>query len=99
MFKPVVVDYADLVRMGWPYGYSHTLRLMQPTIARSRGNRRKNDYREWVEPNPDPFPQGVKLGPFRNSPFVWRVADVLGYFERHGLPVTEDWNAPDPDKD
>ena len=25
---------------------------------------------------------------------VWRVMDVLAYFEAHGLQVTEDWNAP-----
>lgn len=45
-------------------------------------------------PNPDPFPQCFKLGVFVNSPPVWRVAEVLAYFEAHGLAVTQDWQAP-----
>ena len=42
----------------------------------------------------DSFPTCRKLGKHRNSHPVWRVADVLAYFEAHGLRVTEDWNAP-----
>jgi hypothetical protein len=26
---------------------------------------------------------------------VWRVKEVLAYFEAHGLKVTDDWDAPD----
>jgi len=40
------------------------------------------------------FAQCRKLGKFRNSHPVWRVKDVLAYFEAHGLQVSEDWNAP-----
>lgn len=40
------------------------------------------------------FPAARKLGKHRNSHPVWRVADILSYFEAHGLQVTEDWNAP-----
>ena len=42
----------------------------------------------------DPFPRCHKLGKYRNSHPVWRVREVLAYFESHGLRVTEDWNAP-----
>jgi hypothetical protein len=42
----------------------------------------------------DAFPACRKLGKHRNSHPVWRVKDVLVYFEAHGLQVTEDWNAP-----
>jgi hypothetical protein len=45
-------------------------------------------------PNPDRFPQCFKLGAFRNSPPVWRLAEVLAYFEAHGLAVTQDWQTP-----
>jgi hypothetical protein len=40
------------------------------------------------------FPKCRKLGTHRNSHPVWRVVDVLAYFESHGLNVTDDWNAP-----
>lgn len=43
----------------------------------------------------DPFPRCHKLGPHRNSHPVWRVAEVLAYFEAHGLAVTEDWHSSD----
>ncbi len=39
------------------------------------------------------FPACRKLGSHRNSRPVWRVTEVLAYFEAHGLNVTEDWNA------
>lgn len=35
-----------------------------------------------------------KLGTHRNSHPMWRVAEVLAYFEAHGLKVTDDWYAP-----
>ena len=40
------------------------------------------------------FPKCRKLGKHRNSHPVWRVSDVLTYFEAHGLKVTEDWKLP-----
>ena len=40
------------------------------------------------------FPACHKLGTHRNSHPVWRVSDVLAYFEARGLSVTEDWNTP-----
>ena len=42
-------------------------------------------------PNPDPFPQSVKLVKHRNAHPLWRVAAILDYLEAHGLPVSEDW--------
>ena len=42
----------------------------------------------------DPFPVCRKLGKHRNSHPVWRVSEVLAYFEAHGLAVTQDWRAP-----
>jgi len=42
----------------------------------------------------DPFPRCHKLGPYRNSHPYWRIAELLVYFEAHGLAVTQDWNAP-----
>jgi hypothetical protein len=41
------------------------------------------------------YPKSYKLGRHPNSRRVWRVKDVLEYFEAHGLRVTEDWLAPD----
>jgi hypothetical protein len=43
---------------------------------------------------PDRFPACRKLGKHRGSRVVWRVAEILAYFEAHGLKVTEDWHAP-----
>lgn len=91
-FKPVVVDFFGLQAMGVPYTRTHIFRLMEPNITRTSGSRRNGDFREWVIPNPDPFPQSFKLGPFVNSPVVWRVSEVLAWFEDHGLRVTEDWH-------
>ena len=42
----------------------------------------------------DRFPACRKLGKHPNAHVVWRVAEVLAYFEAHGLKVTEDWHAP-----
>ena len=84
----LMVDWHGLKRMGWPYSKAQTWRLMEPEILRSAGSRRKGTYREWVEPNPRLFPRCVKLGPFRNSHPVWRVADVLSFFEANGLKLT-----------
>jgi predicted DNA-binding transcriptional regulator AlpA len=41
------------------------------------------------------FPRSFKLGSHRSSHPVWRVKEVLAYFEAHGLKVTDDWDAPD----
>ena len=42
----------------------------------------------------DRFPVCRKLGKHRNSHPVWRVSEVLAYFEAHGLAVTQDGRAP-----
>ena len=42
----------------------------------------------------DAFPACRKLGKHVNSHPVWRVSDVIAYFEARGLKVTEAWNAP-----
>jgi predicted DNA-binding transcriptional regulator AlpA len=39
------------------------------------------------------FPKASKLGNHRNSHPVWRMSEVLAYFEAHGLQVTEDWSS------
>ncbi len=39
------------------------------------------------------FPACRKLGKHRNAHPVWRVLDVLAYFEAHGLKVAGDWNS------
>jgi|SRR5665213_951590 len=72
--KPLVVDWKGLKKLGWPYSRTHTWRLMQPTIARSRGSRLKGTYVEWVEPNPNLFPVCRKLGKHpgaRSCPPAW----------------------------
>jgi hypothetical protein len=67
---------------------------MKATIEVSR--KLANGRREVkVIPNPDPFPKCTKLGWHRNSPIVWKVSEVLAYFEAHGLSVTGDWFAPE----
>ena len=91
--KRLIVDWHGLKRMGWPFSRAHTWRMMQPEILRSSGSRRKGTYREWVEPNPVRFPRCKKLGSFRNSPPVWRMADVLAFFEAFDLAVTQDGQA------
>jgi predicted DNA-binding transcriptional regulator AlpA len=40
------------------------------------------------------YPKSFKLGSHRNSRRMWRVADILAYFESCGLKVTDDWYAP-----
>ena len=40
------------------------------------------------------FVECRKLGKHPHSHPVWRVSEVLAYFEARGLKVTEDWNAP-----
>ena len=85
--KGLIVDWDGLKKMGWPYSKATTWRKMKPEILRTKGSRRKGTYREWVEPNPDIFPQCRKLGPFRNSHPVWMLEDVLSYFETNGLAV------------
>jgi hypothetical protein len=39
----------------------------------------------------DGFPKAHKLGTHRNSHPVWRVKDVLAYFEARGIHITQDW--------
>ena len=92
--KRLIVDWHGLKQMGWPFSRAHTYRLMQRDIFRSSGSRRKGTYREWAEPNPDPFPCSRKLGVYRNSHPVWLMAEVLAYFKAHGLAVMQDSQAP-----
>jgi hypothetical protein len=74
--KPLIVDWKSLKRMGWPYGRTHTWRMMfDPDYATNA------------------FPACRKLGKHVNSHPVWRVSEVLAFFEAHGLPVSQDWNA------
>jgi len=56
---------------------------------------RAHTWRMMFDPNYEDnrFPRCHKLGAHRNSHPYWRVADVLAYFEAHGLAVTKDWEA------
>lgn len=93
--RPLIVDWNGLKKMGWPYSRVHTRRLMQKEIIVSHVVDRESGKREYrIIPNPLPFPAAAQLGSFPNSPFVWRVTDVLSYFEANGLSVKEDWYAP-----
>ena len=92
--RPLIVGWKGLQKMGWPYSRAHTWRLMAETITVSR--KVKGEKRRVVQvlPNPDRFPLCMKLGHHRHSHPVWRVSEVLAYFEAHGLAVTQDWLAP-----
>ena len=46
---------------------------------------------ETMQRNDGRYPKFYKLGPHHNARVVWRVKDVLDYFESHGLRVAEDW--------
>jgi len=89
--KPLVVDWNGLKRMGWPYCRAHTYRLMEPMI-RDPKQRVKRGQEPRMIPNPDPFPRCGKLTSHRNGHPMWRVAEVLAYFEAHGLAVYKDWH-------
>src|SRR6516164_11052690 len=84
---PLYLNWKALKQLlGWPYGRSQTGRLMQKEIRRSKGDRRKGTYREWLEPNPDPFPACSKLCPgFRSAPPLWFTPDVLAWMGRRGM--------------
>jgi len=93
MSKPLIVDWKGLKRMGWPYSRAQTWRLMSATITvteRVKGQKRR--VAREIE-NPDRFPQCFKLTVHTNGHPVWRVVDVLAFFEAHGLRVSEDWFA------
>lgn len=77
-----VVNFKGLKAIGWPNCRTHTMRLMETERTRSSGDRKKGTYREWVEPNPDPFPQAFKLGEFKSSPLVWWLHEVIAWLER-----------------
>jgi len=85
----LIVTWHDLKRMGWPYCRAHTWRMMEPEILRSSGTRRKGTYRQWIEPNSDPFPRCRKPWSVRNSPPVWLMKEILAYFEAHDLTPKE----------
>jgi hypothetical protein len=82
-----MVDWFWLKKAGWPYSKAQTARLEQNEILRSSGSRRKGTYREWLIPNPKPFPRRVKFGGVRHSPPVWHYEEVMAYFEACGLKV------------
>ena len=88
--RRLMVDWHGLKRMGWPYSKAQTQRLEESQILRSSGTRKKGNFKEWYEPNLDPFPRRVKFGAFRSSHPVWPYADVIAYFEAHGLKVNQD---------
>ena len=77
-FKPLVLDWNGLVRLGWPF-------CREETINPKRNNGR--------------YPQSFTLGTHLNARRLWRVKDVLDYFESYGIKVTEDWYAPDEGDD
>jgi hypothetical protein len=91
--KPLIVDWKGLKRMGWPYGRANTWRMMAGTVKVMKRITGRRDKVAMDIPNPDPFPKCFKLGCHRNSHPVWRVSELLAYFEAHGLKVTSDWNA------
>jgi hypothetical protein len=87
--KRQFVDFVTLQRIGWPYSKVHTLRKSEAQIQRSEGSRRKGTFRQWLEPNPDPFPAPTKLGWHPNSPLLWPFDKVKEYFEKHGLVLQD----------
>jgi predicted DNA-binding transcriptional regulator AlpA len=92
--RPLIVGWKDLLKMGWPYGRAHTWRLMNETIVVTERVRGQKTRVAREIPNPDRFPRCFKLTSHRSGHPVWRVSEVLAYFEAHGLRVTEDWQAP-----
>jgi hypothetical protein len=51
---------------------------------------------ETVARNCGRYPESITLGKHLNARRLWRVSDVLDYFERHGLKVRDDWyRSPD----
>jgi hypothetical protein len=60
------------------------LRQMGWPFCRAETDRGEHDGR---------YPKSFKLGGHHNARRMWRVVDVLAYFEKHGLKVTDDWNA------
>ena len=88
--KTLVVGWNGLKRIGWPYSRAHTYRLMSLMIPDPTHKPKWNEEHRMI-PNPDPFPACHKLVNHRNAHPVWRVSEVLAYFEAHGLPVSQDW--------
>ena len=89
--KPLVVTFAGLLRMGWPYSRANTYRMMAAEIPDPEHKPVGVEEQRMI-PNPDPFPVARKLKPHRSSHPLWVVSQVLDYFEKHGLPVSEDWH-------
>jgi hypothetical protein len=86
----LMTDWHGLKGTGWPYSNTQTERWEQPEILRSSGSRKKGTYKEWLEPNLDPFPRRIKFRSDRNSHPVWQYDEVIAYFEAHGLKVNQD---------
>lgn len=81
MNRPLIVDWKGLKELGWPYSRAHTWRLMDGGWEKTNG--------EWYAVQ-HPFPRCQKLGNGSQAHPVWRYADVLAYFEKHGLLVSAD---------
>lgn len=93
MSKPLMVDWKGLKRMGWPYSRTQTWRLMADTVMVTEKVKGQKTRVAREIPNPDRFPTCFKLTVHQSGRVVWRVNDVLAYFEGHGLAVSQDWFA------
>ena len=88
--KTLVIDWKSLRKLGWPYSRAHTHRLMAREIPDPKHTPKGVEEHRMI-PNPDPFPQCYKLVNHRNAHPMWRVREVLAYFEAHGFAVSQDW--------
>jgi hypothetical protein len=84
---PLLITWKQLKALGWPYSPTHTERLMAPELKKTKGSRFKGTYKEWIEPNPNPFPPAKKLFDDRNSTKVWEYHKVIEYFKSCGIEV------------
>jgi hypothetical protein len=90
MSNRLIITWKDLQAMGWPYSRTHTWRLMKPTLRKSSGSKWKGTYKEWEEPNPNPFPRCRNFFKHhRSCRVVWPYAEVIAYFEKNGIPIRE----------
>jgi hypothetical protein len=82
----LIVDWKGLKKLGWSLGRTHTWRLMAPTLRKSSGSRAKGTYKEWIEPNPNPFPKCEKLSDnHRSGRVVWPYPAIIAYLKKRGL--------------
>lgn len=81
MNRPLIVDWKGLKKLGWPYSRAHTWRMMAGGWEDAKG--------KWIAVQ-HPFPSCTKLGNGPNAHPVWRYEDVLSYFEKFGLALSDD---------